>query len=219
MSWKYEDEHICKRVLERLSKKFKDEDEVKKELSRIKKVLGNNVSDDWRLTRFSSDFLIRDLETGITLIGYQARRFGSTEIIKNVGSALVSGGFSRAKLVRHAGSPIASDIAKRPNLFIGSNAIDEIFNYSPILARQYEKVVYKTLETEFKIRGEWLHKSRVSAKNPIEYFRLHPLTKDGLDREHYIWLKWVAINGYCHFIHGEPPNNYHGEDFWSLEER
>lgn len=213
--WKFKEEHIIERISER-ARYFKDGIDANAELRRIKEALEENVPEDWRLTRFSGDFLIRDIKLGITLLGHQMRKEGSTAVIKYVNTALASGGFSKGKLGKHSGDPNAFEIAKRPNLFIGDESFHEIYKISPVLARQYEKVYYRTLETEFK-SCDLTFTRTVQAKSPIEFLRLNPLTPSGIDHNNYIWSKWVATKGYFTFMKGNPPKEYHGEDFWLLE--
>jgi hypothetical protein len=189
------------------------------EFERICENLEDYVPSDWRLTRFTGDFLILDLAIGITLVGDQRRKDMSADIIKVVNTALLAGGFSKAKLGKHAGSAHLFEIAKRPNLFIGNERIHEIFKVSPVLARQYEKVTYKTILIEFD-EDKTKFKRPVKAKSNIEYYRLHPLTKSGLDQNNYVWMKSVYKNRYqCSYSieTGKPPIHYHGEDFWHLE--
>jgi hypothetical protein len=210
--WKFNAEnHVLERIQER-NPKCNPEDE----LNRIKQILKENIPDDWRLTRFSSDYLIRDLKTGITLVGYQTRIHNSTTIIKHITTALSVGGFSKGKLGKHAESPHAFDIAKRPNLFLGDMSISSIFEFSPVAARQYEKVFYRTLETTFEIGGYNFTRS-IRVKSPREYLRLNPLKSLGIVHEHFMWMEWIAERGFCKFIRGNPPKDYHGEDFWILQ--
>lgn len=209
--WEFNAKHILERILERNPKC-----DCNHEFNRIKKVLSESVPDDWRLTRFSQDFLIRDLITGITLVGYQTRKQNSTTIIKNITTSLLSGGFSKGKLGKHAGSPHAFDIAKRPNLFLGDSSIHAIFESSPVLARQYEKVYYRTLDTHFRV-GNYNFTRSAQVKSPREYLRLNPLQSTGVDHEHSVWMEWIAEKGFCKFIKDNPPTDYHGEDFWLLQ--
>jgi hypothetical protein len=211
--WIFKDEkHVIERIKER-----NPNSNPENELGRIKKILNNYVPEGWRLTRFSADFLIRDLVTGITLVGYQTRLSNSTKVIKHITTALSIGGFSKGKLGKHAELPHAFDIAKRPNLFLGDPSLNSIFEYSPVVARQYEKVFYRILETTFQIgKDNFTRCSRV--KSPREYLRLNPLNSSGIDHEHFVWMEWIAINGNCKFINGNPPKDYHGEDFWLLQE-
>lgn len=211
--WKFKNEnHVLERIQER-----NPVCNPEYEFNRIKQILKENIPEDWRLTRFSSDFLIRDLKTGITLIGYQTRMKNSTKIIKHITTALSVGGFSRGMLGKHAESPHAFDIAKRPNVFLGDGSINSIFEYSPVVARQYEKVFYRTLETTFEIGGFNFPRS-IHVKSPREYLRLHPLKSSGIDHEHFVWMEWIAEGGFCKFIKANPPKDYHGEDFWLLQE-
>lgn len=211
--WNFKEEHILERIKER-AKYVKGGLDASAEYERIKKSLEKNVPDDWRLSRFSGDFLIRDLKVGITLIGHQTRARSTTTIIKNINSALATGGFSKGKLGKHGDSPDAFDIAKRPNLFIGDESHHEIFKTSPVLARQYEKVYYDVLSKTFNFGNSGFVR-QVLAKSPYEYFRLHPLKADGIDQNNYLWMQW-GVNGYCRFWKGTPPKEYHGEDFWHL---
>lgn len=209
--WKFDDEHI----LERIEKRTQSCN-PRTELDRIKQVLQTQVPEDWRLTRFSTDFLIKDLKAGITLVGSQARMNGSTTILKRIKSALPKGALSRGKLGKHAGSADAFEIAKRPNLFLGDVTIHPIFSSSPVLARQYEKVFYETKRKVFTVEGENFVRF-ANIKSPLEFLRLHPLTPSGIEHTQFIWMKWLAQNGTSKFIKTNPPKEFHGEDFWILE--
>ncbi len=210
-TWLFKESHILERIEERFNPK-----NAKEELERIKKVLQNNVPDDWRLTRFSPDFLIRDLKTDIALVGYQERIKCSEAIWKNVSTALYKESFSKAKIGKHSTSQYVFEIARRPNLLIGNEDMHEIFAQSPVLARQYEKVVYQ----EISIPYEHNHKRYSRAgmvKGPIEYYRFHPLKKSGLDRSIFVWAEWDATTGVCIKVGAVPPKDFHGEDFWMLQ--
>lgn len=209
--WEFNARHILERILERNPKC-----DSNLEFQRIKKTLSDHIPPDWRLTRFSQDFLIRDLKTGITLVGYQTRKQNSTVIVKYITTALLLGGFSKGKLGKHAGSPHAFDIAKRPNLFLGDSSIHPIFEISPVLARQYEKVYYRTLDTSFRV-DNYNFPRFAQAKHPREYLRLNPLQLAGINHEHSVWMEWIAEKGFCKFIKDNPPKDYHGEDFWLLQ--
>ena len=152
--WRISKDHVIDRINERA--RILKGLNVMAEFERICENLEDYVPSDWRLTRFTGDFLILDLAIGITLVGDQRRKDMSADIIKVVNTALLAGGFSKAKLGKHAGSAHLFEIAKRPNLFIGNERIHEIFKVSPVLARQYEKVTYKTILIEF----EWGTRTR-----------------------------------------------------------
>jgi len=67
---------------------------------------------------------------------------------------------------------------------------------SPLYARQYEKV---KLVKRDEFAGDQFH-------------RIHPLTKSGLDLEHFYWVRW-SINGDVNFVDDIDPA-YHGKDYW-----
>ena len=211
MGWLFKKEHI----LEQIQKRYSAHN-AQKELKRITDVLKDNVPDDWRLTRFSQDFLIRDLKTGITLVGHQERIKGSEEIWKSVNTALYKNSFSKAKIGKHSTSQYVIEIARRPNLIIGTNTEHEMFTSLPLMARQYEKVFYHEISLPYAHNG--VKYQRIgTVKGPIEYYRLHSLSKEGLDRDKFIWAEWDATTGACIALDIKPPQEYHGEDFWMLQ--
>jgi hypothetical protein len=203
--WKLDDsKHVCEQIHYRYPKIKKPEEE----LQRIIMIMKSNIPDEWRLTRFSSDFIVRDMKTDVTLVGYQTRKDKiSNIIIKHVTTALRKGGFSVSKMSQFAGSPVAQDIAKRPNIFIDFS--------SRVFARQYEKVHYSYKNISFTIEGKSKKYTRY-IKSPIEYFRLNPLTKDGLMKDEQLWVRWDAINGHVKLVENSP-EEYHGEDYWFLQ--
>lgn len=211
MAWEFNKVHI----LERIGERFKAVD-AETEFERIKDILTKNIPDDWRLTRFSPDFLIRDVKTGITLVGHQEGKMNSVKIIKHVNSALFESSFAKAKIGKNIGSQVVYDIARRPNLFIGDKDTNDIFKKSSVLARQYEKVSFINLKIDYQ-KGNRIYYCHAKAKAPIEYFRLHPLTLAGLDQHAFAWIEWNAADGTCEFIDGNPPKDFHGEDYWSLQ--
>jgi hypothetical protein len=69
---------------------------------------------------------------------------------------------------------------------------------SPLFARQYEKV---KINPKGELTGDQFH-------------RLHPLKKEGLDLEHFHWVRWTT-NGdveRCEY----PEEGYHGKDYWVI---
>ncbi|MBE0426925.1 MAG: hypothetical protein IBX72_09800 [Nitrospirae bacterium] len=212
MIWIFEENE--QHILEQIKNLFPNLD-AENEWNRIKIILQENIPDDWRLTRFSPDFLILDLKTGITLTGEQSRGTGSDTIYKTIRTALDRGSFSRSKIAKHAGSSTAFDIAKRPNIFLGDSTLDEIFEHSSVLARQYEKVSYKNANVNFGSQNSPRYYN-VQVKYPIEYFKLQPLTKKGITPGIIVWMKWHVNRGDCSLINGVPPDKYHGEDYWFL---
>ncbi len=184
-------EHLIKRIGER---GFKIHD-PKEALEEILYLLESYVPDDWRLARNGPEFLIRDVERGLTLVGVQKRKRRSATICKYLDTNLPIGGVSKGQQAIHWDDPARDVIAKRPNLFIGKEDIHEIFKISPLLARQYEKIHPENRR--------------------VEYFKLHPLLKKGIHTK-YVWIKWSTNNGKIEFVDG-PPKDFHGEDFWKLD--
>lgn len=190
--WRFDKEHIKEQAV----KRFSSVADIEDELNRIYNTLIEHVPDDWRLARFSPGFIIRDIKTGITLVGTQKRMEKSASIVKSVETCLGQGGFSKEKIHKFVERHDSKQIASRPNLFIRPPSPDnEISRISLILARQYEKV-------------------NPSQTNSV-YFRCHPLEKSGL-RDCVIWIKWSPMNGDLE-VGKTPPSNFHGEDFWRLE--
>jgi hypothetical protein len=69
---------------------------------------------------------------------------------------------------------------------------------TPLFARQYEKT--RQMPDE-----RWAND---------EYHRVHPLTKDGLDPFHWLWVRFY-IDGRTELV-AHPPREYHGRDFWQV---
>lgn len=192
--WRFDKEHIKEQAVKRFSSVTNIEDE----LERIYNALIEHVPDDWRLARFSPGFIIRDIKTGITLVGTQKRMEKSASIVKYVETCLEKGSFLKEKALKFNERHDSKQIASRPNLFIWSPSPDsEISKISPILARQYEKV-------------------NPSQANSV-YFRCHPLKKSGLSKDYVVWIEWCPRDGNLTIGYRVPPKNFHGEDFWRLE--
>lgn len=181
-------------IREQAERRFPKLESLDDELNRIYNALGRSAPDDWRLSRFSPGFIIRDIKTGITLIGKQKRR--QTNVIKFVNTCIEQGGFVNEKRAKFLEREDSKRISSRPNLFVGDNSVGKIFQFSPVLARQYEKV------------------------NPDrpnkEYFNCIPLTKNGLNKKEPVWIGWSHQSGKS-IINDNPPKEFHGEDFWRLE--
>ncbi|MBN2127232.1 MAG: hypothetical protein JW703_02450 [Candidatus Diapherotrites archaeon] len=159
-------------------------------LIELVQILNQNVPDDWRLARFSPDFIIQDLKTGAVLVGDQHRFEGEPIIHKVIRTVLKHGGTSRDKRIRNYSKAVAG----RPNLVIDGNTV---------FARQYEKVNNKNV-----------------IDSAVQYFRCHKLTKKGLSPEHkwlkwtkepnqgtvkYSWVKEESIH-----------KSFRGHDFWNI---
>lgn len=191
--WQFNVEHIK----EQTKKRYRHLNDHDVELKRIFKALENSVPDDWRLSRFSPGFIIRDIKTGITLVGTQKRIKKTTQIVKYVETCIEKGAFLKEKRAKFSDRRDSKQISSRPNLFIGETSSDNnIFKSSLVLVRQYEKVN--------------------PGKSNIEYFKCHPLTRNGLNKK-YVWIEWLSKNGET-TINKNPPKDFHGEDFWRLED-
>ena len=84
----------------------------------------------------------------------------------------------------------------KPNLYFFQPCPED--SQSPLFARQYERVSFK-------------EKNKIVEE---QYHRVHPLTRAGLDLEHYKWLKW-DIYGNIKFV-DYPDENFHGKDYWDV---
>jgi len=148
-------------------------------------ILNREVPEDWRLSRFSPDFLIEDFETNAVLVGSQYRTKDRDTVYKEIYTVLKHGDSSRDKLTRN----YCHARAGRPNLVIYNDGV---------YARQYEKVATKKLKP-----------------CSVQYFRMNPLTKEGL-QDNPQWLKWGNLITPEWTVKEEIATNYHGEDYWSL---
>ena len=165
--------HCDKRWRERISK-------GSERLLTLVEILNQNVPHDWRLTRFGTEFLVEDYQTGATLCGHQYRTLENELVYKEIETVLGHGSTSREKLKRNYSPPKAG----RPNLVIDK---EEVW------ARQYERTATPKLK-----------------ESSPQYFRMHRLTKEGLSAEHkwLKWSnttrpEWTAEEDIPNNYHGE----------------
>ena len=89
----------------------------------------------------------------------------------------------------------ADEDARNPNLYFYYPRPED--SVTPLYARQYEKV--KTGPDGQEMRDE--------------YHRIHPLTKVGLDLEHFRWIHWDPDKEIARDVNLVDPE-YHGRDYW-----
>ena len=148
------------------------------------------LPDDWRMTMSDHEFRILVSYQGsipFSLIGWSYRHGGG--IIHIIDSVL-----SPSMPVSNV--PRGKD--KHPNLYYLMPRPD--YSPSPLFARQFEKI-----------------KISEKAESRIQYHRIHPLTKGGIDPDHFHWLRWNAFTGEIQPA-AYPEKGYHGKNYWALEE-
>lgn len=144
---------------------------------------------DWRMTASDREFriLVSCQNIFFSLIGWSYRYEGG--IIHIIDSVL-----SASMPVSNA--PKGEDI--HPNLYYIMPRPD--YSSSPLFARQFEKT-------------KWVDNIELR----IQYHRIHPLTKSGIDPDHFHWARWNAKSGEIEPV-AYPEKDYHGKNYWSLEE-
>lgn len=215
-------DHIAERCLER----------VKKEPSWLLEIISEinlYLPDDWRMTRSKDQFAIQIIaeDKNIILAGYSHSVIGEDKVLAIINTVymanypdlrdLKAAGVKFVQVAQknkygqhikdekgHVKINVPSQIkienpeATRPNLYFFSPAPENMS--SPLFARQYEKV--KMIE-----KGKGVGD---------EYHRIHPLTKVGLDVEHFRWIKRNINTGHVEFV-DKVNDNYHGKDYWILK--
>ena len=167
-----------------------------------------SLPDGWRMTRSENNFSILVVPiSGISFVlkGYSFRYEGD-KILHVIDTIFEPCYFDRDD-VSALGIPKDSYVNRAvirdnpdivvPNLYFFKPCPDD--STSPLFARQYEKVK---------------HNESNGALTETQYHRIHPLSKWGLDMDHYKWIEW-NINGKVEFV--EYPNTlYHGKDYWEI---
>ncbi|QTA80256.1 CYTH domain-containing protein [Desulfonema limicola] len=163
------------------------------------------VPDDWRLTRTTNNFRIRIVSHPCaTFVGSCYRTHGDN--ILHIIDSLHLPGFHDCKDLRKRqhefNKKITSNVKKEnpeilvPNLYY-FRPYPEGFS-SPLFARQYERIKQK----------------KDGTKAGDQYHRIHPITKAGLDLEHFMWIRW-SITGTVEIVESPDPL-YHGKDYWKV---
>jgi|GEM_PF-65361 len=145
---------------------------------------------DWRMTKSKNNFFIQiHAEKQVVLAGRSFKIDDDETIISLINTVLSCG--QSDKFEPEAGE-------KTPNIYYFSPSPENF--HTPLFARQYEK----EKKTE---KGGW---------SRYEYHRIHPLTKIGLDIEHFLWVRWDSKTGEVKAVEN-PPSDFHGKDYWELE--
>jgi inosine-uridine nucleoside N-ribohydrolase len=168
------------------------------------------LPDDWRLTRSSNNFSIQIVaDSNVKLQGH-SYRIEDNKILHIIDTIFLKQYFDKYDLQAATGQAqgrVNKCLKKEypeilvPNLyffrFCPENSI------SPLFARQYEKIKQVKHGNAYQQSGD-------------QYHRIHPLTKAGLDLEHFRWIRWT-INGDVELVNTIDPQ-YHGKDYWQIEE-
>ena len=160
------------------------------------------LPDDWRMTRSRNNFRIQIVaKHSATLVGSCYRAEGE-EILHIIDSLHLKHFHDCVDLSRRP-AKIKGRLNKRdhaefytPNLYY-FRPVPEGF-VSPLFARQYERI---------KLKAD-------GSKVGDQYHRVHPLSRAGLDLEHFLWLRWT-ITGEVTVVE-TPASDYHGKDYWAV---
>ncbi|MBI5185180.1 MAG: nucleoside hydrolase [Nitrospinae bacterium] len=193
-------------ILERLDERVRISE---KEFMEIVEEINAHLPDDWRLTRTENNFVILvKYGTNFFKIVGNSCRAEDGRIFQRINSVFhphYSDTIDVKNLAPNQKDRELKDIAREkpeiniPNLYFFHPRPDNAS--SPLFARQYKKV--KLLKGK---KGEYAGD---------QYHRIHPLTKDGLDLEHFLWVRWF-VNGDMGFVQ-TVPEDYHGEDYWLVD--
>lgn len=193
--------HIEERVAERAQVNFKWLLEIVEDINRY-------LPDDWRMTRSGKNAfsILIVADKTLQFVG-QSFKIGENRILSVIGTIYEPHYFHKDDL-RALGiskkKEVTSSIKKEhpeliiPNLYFFRPCPEN--SISPLFARQYEKI----------------KKNKKGKKVGDEYHRIHPLTKSGLDLEHFRWIRWT-INGDAEFVN-TINSEYHGKDYWDIQE-
>ncbi len=195
--------HVLNRLKERLDTDFPD---AEKWFLSILAEINCFLPGDWRMTKSNNNFRIQVItpQSQLSLVGFSYKRENHKDIINIIDTVLYKHYIdSKENNLKTAERITKQDISNnpdlvQPNLYYFQPCPEDSF--SPLYARQYERVKYKN-----------------KAKNQLvgtQYHRIHPLTRAGLDLEHYKWIRW-DINGNIEFV-DYPNKDYHGKSFWQI---
>lgn len=168
--------------------------------------INSYLPDDWRLTKRSNNFRIQVVtpKSHFSMVGECFRVSNSTRILNIIDTILDRQDFDIKELDQKH-SRINKTLKSQnpaliqPNLYYFQPCPED--SISPLFARQYERIKQDSGSKKNQFSG-------------VQYHRIHPLTKAGLDLEHYKWIKW-DINGNIEFV-DYPDDKYHGKDYWIL---
>jgi inosine-uridine nucleoside N-ribohydrolase/adenylate cyclase class IV len=180
------------------------------EVVRMVSDINRYLPDDWRMTRSTDSFRIQVIKKGsesISLVGhcYLSDEGRTVNIIDTV---FLSRWFDQRDVEAIIGNlgdrKIERDFIRQhpyvltPNLYYFLPPLPDDAA-SPLYGRQYEKI-------------------RMDEERAIpftdQYHRIHPLTKAGLDLNHYRWIRWT-IDGEVREV-DYPESGYHGPTYWML---
>ncbi|MEE4356579.1 MAG: CYTH domain-containing protein [Desulfococcaceae bacterium] len=161
------------------------------------------LPDDWRLTRTRSNFRIQIVShQSATLVG-SCFRTEQDEILHIIDSLHLKH-FHDCVDLRNRPEKIRGRVNRKehpdvitPNLYFFRPG-PEGFS-SPLFARQYERIRIK----------------KDGSKAGDQYHRIHPLTRAGLDLEHFMWIRWT-VSGQVSVVESPDPS-YHGKDYWMID--
>ena len=161
------------------------------------------LPDDWRMTASTNQFRIHISapEATLALVG-SSFRDSADEVIHIVDTVFRPHFIS--KEVSGQSPAILTSTAQKashahrltPNLYFFRPCPPD--TPSPLFGRQYEKV---NVREDGTIAGRQFH-------------RLQPLTKAGIDPDHYRWVQWDT-NGHVEFVDYTEPG-YHGRSYWAV---
>jgi len=164
------------------------------------------LPDDWRMTRSRNNFFIQVVANKSFLLIGHTYKTNDACIVHIIDTLLLKEGFDQFALQAYQLSSktpaeswktqlIESD-SLNPNLYFFQPRPENAS--SPLFARQYEKLKQKP---DKKFVGD-------------QYHRIHPMTKAGLDGEHFRWIRRTT-EGDVQFVDVVDPD-YHGKDFWII---
>ncbi|MCX8069891.1 MAG: hypothetical protein N2738_05245 [Thermodesulfovibrionales bacterium] len=177
--------------------------------------INHYLPNDWRMTRRINRFAIKiigeDPKNHPMLVGHIYRNKSNTMDVLHIIDTVFPKDFAlketdeddRKTPLRHPHERYT------PNLYYFKKC-PEGFK-SPLFARQYEKVlISKKKITNCKFCKDTYYEFEYL---PLEYHWIHPLTKEGLDLHHFLWIKYDFSNKTVEIV-STTNNNYHGKDFW-----
>lgn len=173
------------------------------------------LPDDWRMTRSKNNFRIFvriESESNVksyVLAGQSFRQTNGSilheihtvlepQFLDHVDTSVLAKKHGARALSRDRHSGIHDRLRMdhpelvRPNLYFLKPRLDDC--PSPLFARQYERVF--------------------EDNSLYEFHRIHPLTKAGVDRRSFRWLRWTCFGDAA--LVKRPQHNAHGRDYWSI---
>uniref|UniRef100_A0A7V4G7N9 CYTH domain-containing protein n=1 Tax=Desulfobacca acetoxidans TaxID=60893 RepID=A0A7V4G7N9_9BACT len=180
-------DHILKRFEERFPKIFQEDPSW---LARIVAEINLYLPDDWRLTRTTNNFRIQLMGKDMPALVGRSYRLPDDNILHIIDSV-----HKQNYKDKYDQDADYNNLA--PNLYFYYPRPEDA--ETPLFARQYERVKFGR---DGKLVG-------------TQYHRVHPLTKAGLDLEHFRWVLWTT-GGDARDVNRVAPE-YHGKDYWKVE--